>query len=379
MILVGGFGTRLGSLTEDCPKPLLPVAGKPFLAHLMDNLRHFGFNRFILLAGYKADQIRRFALAYEHLHNVQATVLTEEDPAGTAGGLLLARDCLHDEFVLLNGDTFFDFNLLDLGSRPTEFDWIGRIALREVNDASRFGRVTMAGDRISTMREKSGDGQGGLINGGTYWLKREVLDFIAHSPCSMEHDVLPRLIESGNLAGFTYSGPFIDIGIPADLDFVRQNWLEFIRKPATFFDRDGVLNHDDGYTHRIDGFRWIDGAKAAIKRCNDEGRYVFVVTNQAGVARGYYDEAAVRELHAWMNEDLRSIGAHIDAFRYCPHHREGTIPDYARDCDWRKPNPGMILDILKNWQVDKAQSVLLGDKQSDIDAAAAAGIAGVLL
>src|SRR3954471_4575031 len=94
-------------------------------------------------------------------------------------------------------------------------------------------------------------------------------------------------------------------------------------RPAAFLDRDGVLNHDRNYVHTPEEFEWISGAQAAIKRMNDAGYYVIVVTNQSGVARGLYEEAAIHRLHHWMNEELAKTGAHIDAFYYCPYHPEG--------------------------------------------------------
>jgi len=151
------------------------------------------------------------------------------------------------------------------------------------------------------------------------------------------------------------------------------------RRPALFFDRDGVLNRDAGYIHRPDQFHWNDGAIEAVKAVNDAGWLAFVVTNQSGVARGYFDEAAVNALHVWMNEQLRASGAQIDDFRYCPHLAiENGIARYAVSCDCRKPKPGMILDLLRTWPADAAASVLIGDKQTDLEAAGAAGIRAIL-
>ena len=151
-----------------------------------------------------------------------------------------------------------------------------------------------------------------------------------------------------------------------------------VMRPAVFFDRDGVLNRDIGYLHRPEDFVWLEGAREAIRLCNDAGYLVFVVTNQAGVARGYYGEDDVRALHNWMNSELAALGAHIDAFEYCPHHIDGVRPQYRRACRRRKPQPGMILDLLAHWPVDKQASFLIGNTQGDLDAAAAAGISAHL-
>lgn len=147
-------------------------------------------------------------------------------------------------------------------------------------------------------------------------------------------------------------------------------------RPAVFLDRDGVLNVDKGYLYRSEDFEWIPGAIAAVKRLNDLGYLVFVVTNQSGVARGYYGEEDVAKLHEWINGELGKRGARIDKFYYCPHYTEGKALQYVTACQCRKPLPGLILAAFAEWDIDKARSFLIGDKDSDVAAATAAGIEG---
>lgn len=149
------------------------------------------------------------------------------------------------------------------------------------------------------------------------------------------------------------------------------------RRPAAFFDRDGVLNVDHGYAHRPEQLEWIAGAPEAVRLLNAAGYSVFVITNQSGVARGYYDESAVRLFHTHMQDSLSSHGAHIDAFYYCPHHPEGTVKALAIRCRCRKPGPGMLEQAASEWPIDLARSFLIGDKDNDIAAAAAFHIRGI--
>jgi D-glycero-D-manno-heptose 1,7-bisphosphate phosphatase len=149
------------------------------------------------------------------------------------------------------------------------------------------------------------------------------------------------------------------------------------QRPAAFFDRDGVLNVDHGYAYRPDQFEWIAGAPEAVRLLNEAGYLVIVVTNQSGIARGYYTEAAMLQFHAHMQETLRAQGAHIDAFYYCPHHPEGTVKELAVWCRCRKPEPGMLEEAAREWPIDLSRSFLIGDKDADMAAAAAFKIRGI--
>lgn len=152
-------------------------------------------------------------------------------------------------------------------------------------------------------------------------------------------------------------------------------------RPAAFLDRDGVLIEDTGYPHKPAEARWVPGAAEAVRALRGAGMLVFVVTNQAGVARGFYGEADVRAMHAWMAAEMaRRAGplARADAWEFCPHHPEAPLAAYRRDCRRRKPRPGMIEDLCARFPVDRARSFLVGDRETDVAAARAAGVAGHL-
>ncbi|WP_201281682.1 HAD-IIIA family hydrolase [Methylosinus sp. Ce-a6] len=378
VVLCGGLGSRLGSLTAQTPKPLLPVGGKPFLERQLFEIARHGVRRIILLAAYHADLVRQFAerADFGPLSGLQIEVSVEPDRAGTGGALRNALDRLDDAFLLFNGDSWFDINILDLATRARSMpEALAALALREVPDSSRYGAVALEGPWIRDFRATGSAGEPGLVNAGVYAMKKELVAGLGPKS-SLEHDCLPALARAGRLAGHRYDGFFIDIGTPETHAEAQHSVPARQRRPAVFLDRDGVINEDFGHVGHSENFVWRSGAIEMIKTFNDLGWFVFVVTNQAGVAKGKYTEEDVDALHRHMRAELAMIGAYVDDIRYCPYHVDGIVARYAKESDWRKPEPGMILDLLDRWPVAIERSAMIGDKDSDMEAARRAGVRG---
>ena len=375
-ILVGGKGTRLGSLTRATPKPLLEIGqGVAFLDIVIEQVIRQGFNDVVLLAGHLGHLVQE---RYDGrpLGDARIRVVIEPESRGTGGALISAREIIAPRFLLLNGDSFFDINLRALAG-DSAYEAV--IALRRVSDPSRYGTVELKGGEIRAFHEKSANVRGpATVSAGIYALRRSILGSIGSLPCSIETDIFPMLAAKGQLAGIVDEGYFLDIGLPETLAQGRRELLDLRVRPAAFLDRDGVLNVDAGHVHRPDQIDWIPGARKAVRRLNDLGYRVVVVTNQAGVAHGYYEEGDILSLHGWMQDQLADEGAFIDAFYYCMHHPEARIEKYRGHHVNRKPGPGMILEAFSDLAIRKHGSFLIGDKDSDIEAARSAGIPGYL-
>lgn len=379
VILCGGLGTRLAGLTQNTPKPLLPVGGVPFLQLLIQEITRYGIDQFLLLAAYKAEQFEAFAAQIGQAlgRRITIEVAVEPEQAGTGGALFHAREKLDDAFYLFNGDTLLDVPLDGLANQLADPRNIGCLALRHVPDASRYGVVDVAAGQIVRFGRTPAPGEAAWINGGVAAFRRSFVDRLQPQG-AFETQALPDLAREGALAAVKAQGFFIDIGVPADFQRSQAAIPEYRRRPAVFFDRDGVINRDHGHVGQLDRFEWIPGAREAVAMVNAKGFYAFVVTNQAGIAKGLYSEADYHRLTQHMRAGLSQAGARFDDERYCPFHPDGVRPAYRQASDWRKPAPGMLLDLMKFWPIDKARSVMIGDRDSDMQAAAAAGIQGHL-
>lgn len=220
VFLVGGLGTRLGPLTRSVPKPLLEVDGRPFVETLIERAAGAGAASVVLLTGHLAE---RFASSLHDrvVHGVPVLCHAEPRPLGTAGALRHAASVLEETFILANGDSLFECDVRALAALETPDDWLGRMALRRLEDCGRSGVVTLDGGRVTSFAPRGRPGVPGLVNGGVYLLRRRVLEHIPEGPASLEHHVFPSLAWQGRLFGLASDGFFIDIGTPEDLRRAR--------------------------------------------------------------------------------------------------------------------------------------------------------------
>jgi D-glycero-D-manno-heptose 1,7-bisphosphate phosphatase len=148
---------------------------------------------------------------------------------------------------------------------------------------------------------------------------------------------------------------------------------------AVFLDRDGTINIDKAYLHKIADFEFIPGTKEALARLRDAGYLLVIITNQSGVARGYYTEGDVRALHDWLVQALAKDGIHIAGVYYCPHHPDGSVEAYRLECNCRKPALGLFYRAASELDIDLGSSIAIGDRMRDLQICASSGCRGYLL
>lgn len=358
IILAGGFGTRLRTVVNDRPKPMALINNKPFLEYLMDKLSEEGFTRVVFAVGYMHEMIEdHFKDKYK---NIEVMYSLEEEPLGTGGCIKKAMEYLTDEYVyVLNGDTFFD---VDLPKMKTTNDIM--IACKYMENFSRYGKVSISDDeRIIAFNEKMPN-QTGYINGGIYLMKLNIFDkFNLDEKFSLETDFFNPYINTLKIDAYKSNDYFMDIGIPEDYyQFCKDKAIK-----ALFLDRDGVINNDFGHVYKKDDFKFLPYIFDLCKKYQNDGYKIIVISNQAGIAKGLYTENDLVIIDKYMKDEFKKNGVDIlDSF-YCPHRDEDN-------CSCRKPKPGLIIKAAQKYGIDLEQSVLIGDKMSDLEAGYNAGI-----
>ncbi|HEV7780166.1 MAG TPA: HAD-IIIA family hydrolase [Chitinophagaceae bacterium] len=365
IILAGGLGTRLRD-TISGPKCMAPVAGQPFLFHVINYLRSQGIQRFIFALGYQHELIEDWLAAQFPTLDYECSV--EEEPLGTGGAIKLACEKAGEENVLVtNGDTIFKIDIAQMEAMHHTNAAEATLALKPLQNFDRYGVVeTDDNGLVLNFREKQFCEQGN-INGGTYLLN--LMSFLGNEwppVFSFEKDYLES--KRFRLFGSVQNGYFIDIGIPEDYARAQTELagtpidIKNIDKSWTLFiDRDGVINHEKsgGYILNWREFRFYDGVKDAFKRLNEVFGKIIIVTNQRGVGKGLMTEPDLDSIHQHMFKQIQNAGGRIDKVYYCTSI-EKDHPD-------RKPNPGMAFHAREDFpSIDLSRSIVIGNKPSDM-------------
>lgn len=366
VILVGGKGTRLGSITKNIPKPLLKINGIPFLQHLINYYSKYNFQNIYLIAGYKGHKIK------EKFHNkifnlIKVTCLTEKKRKDTGGALFEIKKKIKNDFVLANGDSFISINLKTFFRKKNKYNYI--FLNKNTNYSENKKLINLNINKHGFLIKKKNSK---LINSGVYFFKKSILNKIENKKISLENQIVPDLIFKKKIKGIVSKKKLFDIGIRKKLPLIKNNLLEEFRRPAIFFDRDGVINVDNNYVYKLSDFVFKSSILSILKRL--QKFYLFIVTNQSGIARGFYKEEDFYSLHSKLKEKFTNQNIFFNDVIFCPHHPEGKVTKYKKKCLCRKPGNQMLKTILSRWNIDKENSYMVGDKLTDEICAKRSGI-----
>jgi histidinol-phosphate phosphatase family protein len=375
VVLAGGLGTRLRPVVGDRPKVLAPVAGRRFLAYLLHQLADAGFEDIVLCTGYMGDQVREaFGKRFRKLNLIYSQ---EEQPLGTAGALRHALPLIRSDTVaVLNGDSYCQADLEKFLSWHHDQRADASILLTEMPETARFGAVEAdSAGRISRFGEKNTSGPG-WINAGIYAISKRLLAAIPDGVAvSIERECFPRWIADG-LFGYRGGGRFLDIGTPdsfaeAQRFFSPPGSVDGSRRHV-LLDRDGTLNVERDYLSDPSQLQLLPGASAGLKKLQDHGLGLTLVTNQSAIGRGYFDLVRLNQIHDRLRAMLGDEDVVLDGIYYCPHTPQ-------EKCACRKPLTGMIDRASADLGFDPRDAFAIGDKACDMEMGRNAGATTILV
>jgi len=366
VILAGGRGIRLRPLTDTLPKPMIHIAGKPFLEHLIELLAEQGIRRVVLLLGYLPEVIESyFGDGSRWGVRIQYCVSSVDDETGRR--LKLAAAHLDPCFLLLYSDNYWPMQMEKMWSRFSMAGVPAMITVYSNRDGYTKHCVRLDDDGYVAVYDKSRlqpNLQGVEI--GYALVKKTVVDLIPDANVSFEETVYPQLAARRELLAYRTEHRYYSIGSHSRLP-LTETFLT--REPAVILDRDGVLNTRPPraqYVTKWEEFQWLPGVKEALSVLSQAGYRIIVVSNQAGIGRGVMTEASLEAIHTRMKTEVLEAGGRIDAIYYCPH-------DWEDGCDCRKPKPGMLFQAQRDFNLDLSRTVFVGDDERDAQAAEAAG------
>ncbi len=395
VIMAGGKGTRISSVANDIPKPMIQIEGKPVLEREIECLRKQGFTDIIITISHLGKVITdyfgdgsKFGVAIDYYY--------EKEPLGNAGALFKIKDKLTSDFLLLNADAMFDidFNrfveyhkknggLVTLFTHPNSHPYDSGLII-----ANEYGQV----EKWLSKEESRPEYYKNRVNAGLHVINPKILrQNITTEKVDLDRQLLKPLAGTGKM--YCYDSPEYvkDMGTPDRYYSVCNDYRNGVvteknlhsKQKAVFIDRDGTINRYVGFLKDIDEFELIDGVAEAIKKINESGYLAIVITNQPVIARGEVSITELNMIHNKMETLLGNKGAYIDAIYYCPHHPdkgfEGERIEYKIECDCRKPKPGMLLRAAKDYNIDLEKSWMIGDGINDVKAGKTAGCRTALI
>lgn len=388
VIMAGGKGTRIASVANNIPKPMIQICGKPVLQYQIECLEKQNITDIILVIGHLGSCIREY-FGDGNRFNVQITYIEEREPLGTAGALYYLKGNICDDFLLINGDIIFDVDVERFLKFHKEKAGYATIFTHPNNHPYDSGLVVSDKDGYVTKWMHKEDERSiykNRVNAGLHILSPMLLELFQEAKkTDLDRDILKALISKRQLVAYDSPEYVRDMGTPQRYDMVTEDIRRGLveaknlknEQKAVFLDRDGTINVYKGLICREQDLELIPHIAETIRRINESGYLAIVVTNQPVIARGDCTVEELERIHEKLETLLGQEGAYLDDIFYCPHHPdkgfEGERPEYKIECDCRKPKPGMLLRAAEKYNIDLKQSYMVGDDERDMEAGRQAG------
>lgn len=409
VIMAGGKGTRIASIKDDVPKPMIEIGGKPILQWQIENLRACGLTDIILVIGHLGNVIQDYFKDGSSF-GVNISYFVESVPLGTAGALFRMPQ-LTEDFLLMCGDLilnvdfdrFIDFHFkskawASLMAHPNGHPYDSSLLVTEILPPETEGGLPVDTHRVVEWMNKEDDRiyYQNRVNAGIEIISPSLLQKVAESyvprypetpdKIDLDRDVLKPFVKSGRIYAYDTTEYIKDMGTPErfyEVDEDMRNGKVEARnlknkQKAIFLDRDGTINKYVGFLTKPEQFELIPQVAEAVKMINKSGFLAIIVTNQPVIARGECTWEDLRMIHDKMETDLGKSGAFVDGIYVCPHHPdkgfEGERPEYKIDCDCRKPKAGLLFKAASDYHIDLSQSIMIGDSDADVEAGRNAGL-----
>jgi D,D-heptose 1,7-bisphosphate phosphatase len=372
VILAGGRGTRLQPLTDTVPKPMVLLNGKPFLEYLIELLKENGICEIVLLLGYLPEKITEYFGDGSRL-GVKITYSISDISDETGTRIKKAEELLQEEFLLMYCDNYLPLNLKKLVDFHEQQKTMASVTVYTNKDKITKNNVfvdekgyVITYDRTRQAKDLNG------VDMGFFILSKKIMEWMPKENFSFQNVIIPKLIEQHQLSGYFVENRYYSIGSLERLPLTEK----FLQpKKVVFLDRDGVINKKPPkaeYVKNWAEFEFLPGVIDALALLNKQEYQIYLISNQAGIARGAMTEQDLKIIHENLQKELHKHGANIDGIYYCPH-------GWNDNCDCRKPKPGMLLQAAREHHLDLTKTYFIGDDERDMQAGNAAGCKTILV
>lgn len=372
VILAGGIGTRLRPLTYKIPKPMIALNNRPFLEYLIDLLKENGIEEVILLLGYLPEKIKEyFGNGSKFGMNIKYSIGGVSFETGKR--IKNAEDLLNGNFLLMYCDNYWPLNLKNLLEYHNNHSVLATITIYTNKDSFTKSNIKVDNQGYVTLYDKSRKEENlSGVDIGFFVINKKIFKLMPNTNFSFEKEILPKLIKKKQLAGYLTDHKYYSIGNLERLP-ITEKYLQ--SKKVIFLDRDGVINKKPpkaDYIKNWNEFEFLPGSIEAISLLTKDGYDIYLISNQAGIARGRITENDLKEIHEKMKKELDRHGAKISGIYYCPH-------GWDEGCECRKPKPGMFFQTAREHYIDLTKTIFIGDDERDIQAGNAAGCKTILV